>query len=335
MRLKYLIQPVLFVSLIATSFSLQAQDLDYKFIKKIPLEGNGKWDYIKMDGEAERLFVSHFDQVHVIDLITEKEVGAIKNLKDAHGIAFARAFGLGYITNSLNNTVTVFDYKTLKTVKTIAISGKKPDAIIFETFTKQIIVFCGDSKNAIIIDVTKNEETGKIDLGGAPEFAVFDGKGIIYNNLEDKNEVVAIDITKKVVVKRFALTPNLAPTGIAIDHATGRLFVACKESQTLAVLKTDNGEIVANLPLGKGTDAVIFEATKKIVVASNADGTATLIKQKDADHYEVIQTLKTSVGSKTMVHRASTRKLYMSAANKRGNVIQPGTFGVSVYGPVK
>lgn len=313
----------------------KAQSPDYKFIKKIPLEGDGKWDYMKMDGERERLFVSHGDQVHVIDLNTDKQIGVVKNLKGVHGIALAKAEGKGYITNGTDNTVTIFDYNTFGVIKTLAISGKKPDAIIYDSFSKSIIAFCGASDNAVVISVPKNEEIGTIALGGAPEFAVSDGKGMIYNNLEDKSEVLAIDIAKMKVVKRFPLGKNTAPTGITMDNVTNRLFITCNDSHTLAVLDANNGKIVASLPIGNKVDAVIFDKDSKLIATSNGEGNISLIKLINADTYKVVQTVQTHPGCKTMVHRGTTHNLFLSSAEMEGKIVKPGTFGIYVYGPGK
>ena len=313
----------------------KAQSPDYKFIKKIPLEGDGKWDYMKMDGERERLFVSHGDQVHVIDLNTDKQIGVIKNLKGVHGIALAKAEGKGYITNGTDNTVTIFDYNTFEVIKTLAISGKKPDAIIYDSFSKSIIAFCGASNNAVVISVPKNEEIGTIALGGAPEFAVSDGKGMIYNNLEDKSEVLATDITKMKVVKRFSLGKNTAPTGITMDNVTNRLFVTCNDSHTLVVLDANNGNIVASLPIGNKVDAVIFDKDSKLIATSNGEGSITLIRLINSDTYKVVQTVQTHAGCKTMVHRGTTHNLFLSSAEMEGKMVKPGTFGIYVYGPDK
>lgn len=321
--------------LVTGGLAAKAQSPDYKFIKKIPLEGDGKWDYLKMDGERERLFVSHGDQVHILDLNTDKQIGIIKNLKGVHGIALAKAEGKGYITNGADNTVTIFDYNSFEVIKTLQISGKKPDAIIYDSFSKNIIAFCGASNNAVVISVPKNEEIGTIQLGGAPEFAVSDGKGMIYNNLEDKSEVLAIDIKKMKVVKRFLLGKNTAPTGITMDNVTNRLFVTCNDSHTLAVLNPDNSTIVATLPIGKNVDAVIFDKGSKLIATSNGEGNITLIKLLNADSYKVVQTVQTHPGLKTMVHRGTTHNLFLTGADMEGNSIKPGTFGLYVYGPGK
>lgn len=325
-----------FITLLtAGTFVSHAQEVQYKFKKKILLPGDGKWDYLKTDRQGERLFVSHFDRVQVISFKSDSLIATINDLKGAHGIALAPTEGFGYVSNGLDNTVTVFDYHSLKTVKVIPVSGKKPDAIIYEPFTKQIITFCKNSSSASIIDIAGNQEVKKIELQGAPEFAVADDKGMVYNNLEDKSEVVAIDIKKQQVVKRFLLKPNTEPTGLAFDRLTNRLFVSCSGTQTLVVLDANSGRVVATLPIGNGTDAVVFDQDEKVVAASNADGTATIIKQLDADHYKIIQTLRTSPGSKTMAYRASTHNLYFSSAEKNGTTIVPGTFAVSVYSPAQ
>ncbi len=335
MYFKSAFKSALVLTLTATAWAAQAQDVQYQFKKKIALPGDGKWDYLKTDRQGERLFVSHFDRVQVIDLKSDSLIGTISDLKGAHGIALAPAEGFGYISNGLDNTVTVFDYKTLKTVKVIPVSGKKPDAIIYEPFSKQIITFCKNSRTAVIIDIASNREAKSIDLQGAPEFAVADDKGMVYNNLEDKNEVIAIDIKKQQVIKRYSLKPNTEPTGLAIDKLNNRLFVSCSGTKTLVVLDAVNGHIVTTLPIGDDTDAVVFDQDKKIIAASNADGTATIIKQLDANHYKVVQTLQTAPGSKTMAYRASTHNLYFSSTEKSGKTITPGTFAVSIYSPVQ
>ncbi len=318
-----------------TAGFVQAQTPTYQFIKKISLPGDGKWDYLKMDGERERLFVSHFDKVHVIDLTTDKQIGEIDDLKGVHGIGLAKELAKGYITNGASNTVTVFDYNTFKVIKTIALSGKKPDCVIYDKPSEKIYAFCGGSQNVSVIDAHTDNEVGTISLGGNPEFAVSDGKGLIYDNLEDKNEVVVIDVKQQKVVNRFPLMRGVAPTGITMDNVTNRLFVACNDSKNLLVLDAINGKQVAALPIGGKVDAVVFEKDLKLVITSNGEGNTTIIQQKSADEYVVAQTLVTHPGLKTLVHRGTTHNIFISGAEMQDKQIKPGTFGVYVYGPAK
>src|SRR5882672_5265177 len=178
---------------------LLAQLKQYVFLKNIDLPGNGKWDYLKIDSKNERLFVSHQDRVHIVDLTTEKPIGEITGLKGVHGIALAEEFNKGFISNGTDNTITIFDFTTLKVLKTINIPGKKADAILYDEFSKQVLVFNNGSGNVVAINAATDAAQGPMEVAGAPEFAVSDGKGTVFNNNEDTNEVTVIDaLTMKV-----------------------------------------------------------------------------------------------------------------------------------------
>jgi DNA-binding beta-propeller fold protein YncE len=325
-----------FISLLFLStsfFFVEAQDQNYKFLKKIPLEGDGKWDYLKMDGERERLFVSHQDRVHVIDLKTDKPIGEITGLKGVHGIALAKDLEKGYISNGTDNTITIFDYNTFKVLKSLVVAGKKADAIMYDSFTKQVFVFNNGSGNAVAINASTDEVVGVIEVGGAPEFAVSDGKGTLFNNNEDTNEVTVIDTQSLKVKDHFSLLPNAVATGLAIDVANNRLFSGCRKTKSLVVLDASTGKIIQTLPIGGGVDAVVYEKDLKLIMTSNGEGNVTVIKQESADKYSVVQTLVTKPGCKTMVHRGTSHNIYLSGADfeQDGKTVKPGSFGVFVY----
>ncbi len=315
--------------------AVSAQPPAYAFIKKIALPGDGKWDYLKMDGERERLFVSHGDRIHVIDLKTEQPIGEITGLKGVHGIGLAKDLNKGYITNGTDNTITIFDYNTFKVLQTLTVEGKKADAVLYDKFSKQIFVFNNGSGNAIVIDVNTDKVVGKIEMGGAPEFACTNDKGSVFNNNEDTNEVVEIDVKTRTIKNRFSLAPNEVATGLTIDPATNRLFSVCRKTKTLVVLDAATGKLIQTLPIGGGVDGVVFEKELKLVITSNGEGNVTIIHQDSPDQYRVVQTLATKPGQKTIVHRGTTHRIFLSGADfKEGTKdILPGTFGVSVYGP--
>ncbi|WP_026308800.1 YncE family protein [Spirosoma spitsbergense] len=318
------------------SFVLAQSVPTYSFIKKISLPtGNGKWDYLKMDGERERLFVSHFDRVHIIDLKTDQPIGEITGLKGVHGIALAKDLNKGYITNGADNAITVFDYDTFKVLQTILVTGKKADAILYDKATKQIFVFNNGSGNAVAIDATTDKVVGSVEMGGAPEFAVSNEKGSIFNNNEDTNEIVEIDAKTFAVKNKYAVAPGGVPTGLTYDAATNRLFSVCRKPQMLVVMDASNGKVVQTLPIGGGVDAVVFDKETKLVMASNGQGNVTIVRQESPDTYAVVQTLTTKPGLKTMVHRGTTHRIYLSGADLQadGKTPVPGTFGVYVYGP--
>ncbi|WP_338877448.1 YncE family protein (plasmid) [Spirosoma sp. SC4-14] len=310
---------------------------NYAFIEKISLpSGDGKWDYLKMDGERERLFVSHFDRVHVIDLTTNKQIGEITGLKGVHGIGLAKDLNKGYITNGTDNTITVFDYNTFKVLQTIPVTGKKADAVMYDKGTKRIFVFNNGSGDAIAIDAVMDKVVGTVTMGGAPEFAVANEKGSIFNNNEDTNEIFEIDAKALTVKNKYSVAPNGGvPTGIAFDASTNRLFSVCRKPQALVILDASTGKIVQSLPIGSGVDAVVYEKELKLIMTSNGEGNVTIIHQDSPDKYSVVQTLTTKPGLKTMVHRGTTHRIYLSGADYQadGKTPAPGTFGVYVYGP--
>ncbi|AUD00558.1 YncE family protein [Spirosoma pollinicola] len=308
----------------------------YQFQRKINLPtGEGKWDYLKMDGERERLFVSHFDRVHIIDLKTDKQIGEITGLKGVHGIGLAKELNKGYITNGADNTVTVFDYNTFKVLQTIAITGKKPDAVMYDKGTKQVFVFNNGSGNAVVIDAQTDKVVGNVEMGGAPEFAVSNEKGSIFNNNEDTNEIFEIDVKTLKVKNKFSLAPNGVPTGLTIDVANNRLFSVCRKPQTLVILDVTTGKIIQTLPIGGGVDAVVYDKELKLVMTSNGEGNVTIVHQDSPDKYSIVQTLMTKPGCKTLVHRGTTHRIYLSGADYQADGKTPaaGTFGVFVYGP--
>ena len=314
--------------------SSQAQTPTYTFLKKITLTGDGKWDYLKMDGDKERLFVTHQDRVNVVSLKEEKQIGEITGLNGIHGVALVKDLNKGYISNGGDNVITVFDYTTLKVLKSIKTEGKKADAIMYDKFSKQVFVFNNGSGNAVVINPQTDEVVGMIELGGAPEFAVSNGKGDVFVNNEETQEITVIDAKARTVKAHYSLLPNEVPTGLAMDVDNNRLFSVCRKSKTMVVVDAANGKIIQTLPIGGVVDAAVYDKKLKLVFASNGDGTVTIIKQKTADSYEVVQTLTTKVGSKTMIQQGKTHRIYLGSAEyKEGTKdIIPNTFGVLVYG---
>lgn len=305
----------------------------YKPSGKIALGGDGKWDYMQIDKKNNRLFVSHFDRVHIINLETEKEIGTIKNLSGVHGIALAPEFNEGFISNGANNTVTVFNYQTLDSITTIKLGTEKPDAIIYDKSSKKVWVFCGKSNNAAVIDPTSNQQISIVAIGKAPEFAVSDKKGFIYNNLEEGNAIAVIDATAQKTLRTFPLEKGAAPTGLALDKEGGRLFSACAEIKKLSVVDILTGKTVASLPISSHVDAVAFDTENKMIFCSGGDGITTVIKQLSKDKYEVLEQLKTPTGAKTMALDSKTHKIYFSTADylTGSKNIKPGSFKVLVY----
>jgi YVTN family beta-propeller protein len=322
---------VLAFQLFLSTFTF-AQTPTYQFSRKIGLpSGDGKWDYQKIDDG--KLYVSHADRIHVIDLKSEKQIGEIAGLKGVHGIAPVKELNKGFISNGTDNSITVFDLKTYKVLNTIMIEGKKADAILYDKFSKQIFVFNNGSGNAIVIDPKTDKVIGKIEMGGGPEFAASNENGSIFNNNEESNEIFEIDSKTLQVKNKYSLAPNEVPTGLAIDVKNNRLFSVCRKTKTMVVMDAISGKVVATLPIGAGVDGVIYDKKLQLVITSNGEGNATIIRQVDADNYTVYQTLSTSKGQKTIVFDEKNHNIFLTGSNYQedGKTPATGTFGVSVY----
>ncbi|HEY4196647.1 MAG TPA: YncE family protein, partial [Mucilaginibacter sp.] len=231
------------------------------------------------------------------------------------------------------NAVFAFDTKTFKMIKAIPVTGTDADGIIYDPFSKRILAFEGDSHAAVVIDPQELKQVGSIELGGGPEFAVSDEKGMIYNNLEDKSSLNVIDAKTMKVVKNYPLDPCGGPTGLALDKQNQRLFTVCRQNKGMSVIDISTGKIVQTLPIGAGVDAVVYDAENKLVVASNGDGTASVFKQNNPDSYSLLQTLATQYRAKTMAMDFSTHKLYFPVADfQKGTKTQvPDSFKLLVY----
>jgi YVTN family beta-propeller protein len=313
-------------------FTLKAQT--YVADKTIPLTGDGGYDYLAIDKTNNRLYISHGTQVNVIDLATDKEIGTIDNMKGVHGIAIVNKLNRGFITDGKSNAVVAFDIKTLKTITVIQLTDANgPDAIMYDPYSDRIFSFNGESNNSSVIDPKTLKQVGTVALGGGPEFAVPDGKGKIYNNLEDKNSLNIIDSKTLKVIKNYPLAPCGGPTGLALDAVNQRVFTVCRENKGMSVVDINTGKVTATIPIGAGVDAVAYDAETKLVFCSNGDGTTTIIKQKSADEYAVIQTLKTAVRARTLALDTKTHKIYLSVAEFEPGTRKPlpGTFKVLVY----
>jgi len=307
----------------------------YVMDKTIDLTGDGGYDYVSIDKVNNRLYASHGTMVNVVDLATEKQIGVIENMKGVHGIAIDNKANKGFISDGKANAMVAFDLKTLKTIGTIPLEGANgPDAIMYDPYSDRVFSFNGESNNSSVVDPNTMKQVGTIALGGGPEFAVPDGKGLIYNNLEDKNSLNVIDAKTLKVIKNYPLAPGGGPTGIALDEKNKRTFSVCRTNKGMEVVDITNGKVVATVPIGAGVDAVAYDPETKLVFCSNGDGTTTIIKQESADKYSVVQTLTTQNRAKTMALDTKTHKIYLTVATyDAARKVQPNSFKVLVYKP--
>lgn len=295
----------------------------------IPLPGEGGWDYITADSQARRLYVSHGTRVQVVDLDTQKLVGEISPTPGVHGVAVAPELGRGFVSNGADSTVTVFDAKTLAVINSLKVEGNKPDAILFEPFTKRVFTFNGGSNNTTAFEAATGKPAGSLALGGGPEFAVSDGAGTAFVNIEDKGETVRFDPANLKVIARWPLAPANTPTGLALDTKAHRLFVGCR-SKHLVVLDSNTGAKVATLPIGAGVDAVALDAEHARAFVSCGDGTVSVIARNEAGEYRVDRVIETEPGAKTIAYDSKTQRLYLPVAKREGKKVEPDSFHLVV-----
>jgi DNA-binding beta-propeller fold protein YncE len=295
----------------------------YKVTQRIAISGQGGWDYLTVDDAARRLYVSHGSQVEVVDIDSKSVEATIPNTPGVHGIAVAPELGRGFISNGQASTVTIFDLKSLKKLGDVP-TGKKPDAIIYDPATSQVFAFNGDSDSTTVISAADGKVAGTIALGGGPEFAVADGNGYVFNNLEDKSEVLKINARKRTVEQRWPAAPCEAPSSMAMDRANHRLFIGCR-SKVMAVLDSDSGKVITTLPIGDHVDATAFDEQSRLIFFSNGEGTISVIHEDSPDKYSAVETVKTLPRAKTMALDPTTHQLFLSTA-------EAGQFVVLVVG---
>ena len=318
---KFCLATVLTVS--CTVFAAPAPSGGYSIIKKIPIAGQGSWDYLTVDEAARRLYVSHGTQVEVLDIDSLTVVGNVPKTPGVHGIAIAPELGRGFVSNGQASTVTIFDLKTLKPIADVP-TGQKPDAIIYDPATSRVFAFNGGSNSATAIDAATGRVAGTVDLGGGPEFAAADGNGFVYDNLEDESLLLKINSRELKVDQRWPTAPCTSPSSMAMDHANRRVFLGCR-SKVMAVVDADSGHVIATLPIGDHVDATAFDPITRLIFNSNGEGTITVIHQDSPDKYSVVETVKSAPRAKTMALDPKTHRLFLSTAEN-------GQFEVLVVG---
>ncbi|MFV8328055.1 YncE family protein [Flavobacterium sp. ZS1P14] len=333
---------LLFIAIAAISNSYSQT---YKLSKKINTSGDNGWDYLAVDDVAQHLFVSHGNVVKIIDLKSDKTIATIPDTKGVHGIAIANDLNKAFISNGKDNSVTVVDLNSFELVEKVKIAGSKPDAILYDQFSRKVFVYNGESKDATVIDANTNKVVKTIPLGGNPEFSVTNTKGLIYVNIEDKNTIKTINTSTLKVTNSWSIAPGDEPSGLAIDLVTNRLFSVCS-NKLMIVVNAANGKIIKTLPIGAGCDGVAFDAKKKLIFTSNGEGTITVIKVGSGAAFSVLETIKTQKGARTIALNKTKGQLYLPTADfgakpaptaenpKPRAVIVPNSFVVLVVEPI-
>ena len=309
----------------------------YKIIKTIPVSGEGGWDYVTVDSDARRVYVSHATHVVVLDADTYAVLGDIPDTQGVHGIALAPDLGRGFVSNGRANSVTIFTLKTLKIISTVS-AGTNPDAIVYDPGTKRVFTLNGRSKDATAISAADGAVVGTLALGGKPEFAVADGKGSIYVNIEDTSELLQFDAQKLTVTHRWPQKPCQEASGLAIDVKNRRLFAGC-DNKMMAVMDADSGKVLATPAIGEGVDASAYDPALQIAFASNGEGTLTVVHQDSPDKYSIVENVPTKRSARTMGLDLKTHNIFLPAADfdppapgERRGKMKPGSFVLLVVG---
>jgi DNA-binding beta-propeller fold protein YncE len=314
---------------------------NYHLVKKTVVGGEGGWDYLLADAEGGRLYVSHGNQTEVLDLKSHAKIGVITPTPGVHGIAVVPGTSVGYTTNGRPNTATMFDTKTLKATKEIP-TGTKPDAIMYDAFSKRVFIFNNEGNSATVLDAVTGNVAGTVDLGGAPEAAVTDDNGTIFVNLEDKNQVAVFDAKSLAVKHHWSLGTGEEPTGLAFDKVHHRLFSTCHNKE-MVVLDSQTGKVLATVPIGSGVDGAVFDTSTGSAISSNGEGSLTVVKETKPGTFEAVQTVQTQRGARTITIDPVSHHIFVTTADygpapvattenprPRPSVV-PGSFTVMEY----
>lgn len=314
----------------------------YKVVGKFALEGGGRWDYLIVDAQSRRLYMSHATSVVVLDVDSGDVVGSIADTPGVHGIALAPELGVGFTSNGGENRVTVFDIKTLKVLTKID-TGVNPDSILYHPATRTVFVMNRNKPGitdgvATVIDAVTRKAIATFPLGGKPEFSAYDNQGNVFVNLDSKRSIVEIDAASKKIKATWPLAPCEDPSGLAIDRTSHTLFSVCG-NKLLTIVNADNGKVVQTLPIGEDCDAVAFDPGSGEVFASNGEGSVTIAGKDSSGKYKVLQTVPTLIGSRTIALDLKTHRAFLPSARFTGDPtrsprppVVPGTVAVLVVG---
>jgi DNA-binding beta-propeller fold protein YncE len=301
----------LLLGLSASAFAQKKTGLHVLAVHKI--ESDGGWDYLTVDQKNNNLFISHGNQVNILQKNGGDSVGVIHNTMGVHDITIVNELGKGYTTNGKAGTSTVFDLRNFTILSQIKV-GENPDATFYDDYTKKVIVFNGKSKDASIVDPLTDKVLVTIPLGGKPEAGVSDGKGKIYVNIEDTGEIVCFDAKTYQILSRYKLKGAEEPSGLAIDRITSRLFTVCA-NKVMIILDAKTGKQITSLPIGDGCDGVVFDPATKLAYSSNGSGTITVVKEVSADKFVVQETIKSAEGARTIALDLITHHLFLPTAS--------------------
>lgn len=299
------------IAIVSSILAFAGSSPEYHVIKTFKLGGDGGWDYLTLDNSAHRLYISRATRVMVIDTESGKQVGEIGDTPGVHGIALVSVLNKGFTSNGREGTVSIFDMKTHKTLNKVKV-GENPDAILYDSASTRVLTFNGRSHDSSVLDPEQGKVVGTIKLDGKPEFAVSDEKGGVFVNIEDKNEIEALDPIKLEVKERWPMAGCQEPSGLAIDREHRRLFSGC--DKLMAIVDADSGKEVTTLPICDGVDAAAYDPETRLAFASCHDGKLSVIQEESPDKFSVVQNAPTQQGARTMALDPKTHEVYTVTA---------------------
>ena len=324
----------------------QTGNSNYKIMNKFPVEGDGGWDYISIDENTGRLFVSHGMVTNVVDSKTGKLAGTIQDTKGVHGIAIAQEENKAFISCGKDSSVSIVNLATLQFIAKVKVTGAGPDAILYDKFSHKVFVYNGRTSNATVIDAKTNAVVATIPLDGKPEFSVSDGNGKVYVNLEDKSKISQINSTTLKVENTWSISPGDEPSGLSIDNSNHRLFAVC-DNKKMVVVDAQNGKVISTLEIGDRVDGCAFDPELKRAYSSNGEGTVTVVQEGSGDKFTVLENITTQKGARTICVDKNTHHIYLPTAEYGETpaattenphprpTIKPGSFVILDIAPVK
>ncbi len=307
-----LLGSILFVLTVAPAYTAP-QGSGYKVVRRMPVGGDGGWDYLRVDPDAHRIYLSRGTHMMIVDETTGKVIDDLPNTKGIHGMALAQDLGKGFTSNGQANSVTVFDLKTLRATSEIPIQGKDPDSIIYDPATKRVFTFNGKSNDSTVLDATSGKVVGTVTLGGKPEEPQLDGRGNVFVNIEDKSSLTEFDAKTLAIKGTWPLAPCEGPSALAIDTAHRRLFAAC--DKVMVVVNADTGKVVASPPIGGDPDGNGYDPATGLLFAACREGLISVIHQDSPDKYTVVGNVTTQFGTRTMTLDPKTHHVFTVTAD--------------------
>jgi DNA-binding beta-propeller fold protein YncE len=315
-------------------FHAAPQNSGFRVLRTIPLGGEGGWDYVTVDSDAKRIYIPRGTHVMVLDEDSGKVIADIPGMNELHGVAVVPEFNRGFVTGNKSEkegTIYIFDLKTLKLTSSIKSNSIDTDSLIYDPATKRILVNNGDGMNLTVVDAATEKVVGTMPFNANPEAAAADGKGSVFQDYEDKGQVIEYDAKTLTIKNKWPSAPCVSPVGMSMDRANRRLYVACRGKGptapgVLIVMNADNGKVVASAPIALGADGNAFDpGTGDVFVTcrDSGDGKTGVTKIFHADSPDKITwvaDVKTIYGARTIALDPKTHHIFSIGTEKNDPV---------------